>query len=651
MEIRKVIATASALALLAGAAFAQDFSSLLNQILSYLQQNPQVVQQVQQAVGQTAGVPSACQGVTFTRTLKLGMRGDDVQCLQALLNVSPQTGYFGPLTRSAVIKFQEDHADEILTPLGLIKGTGVVGPSTRAVLNRMISGASQAQIPIQLPTQEQLKSIWDMFVEALKKELGVSTQTPASTAGEEGTLTAEVQAVPTGVTVYEGDKNVAVMAFKVKAKDSAITIDRVDLTFNAGSAVVYKYINYAALYDGDNAIKGSDLNSSTMDKTTDSSGNAYYTVRLSGLNVKVDKDSEKVLTVKVSAVPVYPSGTLPSFTVKIAANGIRGTDTAGIQQYAPTGEISKSFNLATAETGRVEASLNSNSPKEGIQIVSEDDDTEITLAAFDLKAKKQNVTIDTVTVNVTASVTSSVKALRLYDGSTLLSEKTPSSFSAAGTTSVAFDGDMEINVAKDTTKTLTVKALIAKNTNNATYIVALASVSGTDANENSLSATPGIDGYTQYVYTVAPKLTLDSSGVNKAAKNNYEVTLNVKVTAMGGDIYVQKGANSDDWLKVATTSASQNPTLSYAVVTASGDYEEVATTGATYYKISKDKTATIGLKVTITLASTNDSGYYNVNVDTVKWDVDANVPSNDKTVPAALLKDFKVENISTAYES
>ena len=632
MEIRKVIATAGAFALIAGAAFAQDISSFLNQIFSYLQQNPQVVQQVQQAVGQS--VPSACQGVTFTRTLKAGMSGNDVKCLQALLNVSPQTGYFGPLTNAAVVKFQEDHADEILAPLGLTKGTGVVGPSTRAVLNKMVSGAPQ----VQIPTVEQAKSIWDMFVEALKKELGVAPTTPtAPTAGEEGTLTAEAMAVPTNVTVYEGDQNVAVMAFKVKAKNSAITVDRVDLTFDAGGSIVYRYINHVSVYDGDNAVKGMDLNSSTMDKS-----GSDYTVRLSGLNVKVEKDSEKVLTVKVSAVPVYPSGALPSFTVKIAGNGIRGTDAVGIQQYAPTNAFSKSFSLAGAETGSVEASLNSNSPKEGIQIVSEDDDTEITLAAFDLKAKKQNVKLDTVTVNL--STTTNVKAVRLYDGSTLMNEKDAS-------TTVTFDGDMAIDIAKDSTKTLTVKALIAKNTNNASYTVALASVSGTDANENGISGSGTPTGYTQYVYTVAPKLTLDSSGVNKAAKNNYEVTMNVKVTAMGGDVYVQKGTNSNDWLNVATTSATQNPTLSYAVVTASGDYEEVSTTSATYYKISEGKTATIGLKVTIILASTTDNGYYKVSVDTVKWDEDSNVPSNDKTVPATLLKDFKVENISTAYEN
>jgi peptidoglycan hydrolase-like protein with peptidoglycan-binding domain len=622
MELRKVLATAGALALIAGIAFAQDIQSLINQILSYLQQNPQVVQQVQQAVGQTAGVPSACQGVTFTRTLKLGMRGADVKCLQALLNVTPQTGYFGPLTRAAVIKFQEDHADEILAPLGLSKGTGVVGPSTRAVLNKMISGAPQAQIP----TPEQAKSIWDLFVEALKKELGIAPTPAPTAAGEEGTLTAEGMAVPTGVTVYEGDKNVAVMAFKVKAKGSAITIDRVDLAFDAGGAVVYKYINYVALYDGDNAIKGTDLNSSTMEKS-----GSTYTVRLSGLGVKVEKDSEKVLTVKVSAATIYPSGGPSSITVKINKDGIRGTDSAGIQQYAPNEEISKDFNLAPAETGKVEASLNANSPKEGIQIVSEDEDTEITLAIFDLKAKKQNVTIDEVKINATTSTSTSVIALRLYDGSTLLGEKTPSfSTSTPATTTVAF-GNLKINIAKDTTKALTVKALIKKGTDNATYTVALASVSGTDANDNTANATgTPVFGYTQYVYTAAPELALASKS-ESASGTSATFKITFKATARGGDVWISKSGNDLDVEIVNNTGATSS--ADSITILPSGIAEE----NTNAYKIAKDSTATF--EVTIVKTGLVSGKQYFARITTVKFNTNGSNVFNK--LSGNLVKDLK----------
>jgi len=87
--------------------------------------------------------PILCQG--FKENLYYGLKGNSVRCLQQFLRtqegIYPEglvTGNFFTLTSSAVIRFQEKYSGEILSPLGLERGTGFVGSSTRAKLNELL---------------------------------------------------------------------------------------------------------------------------------------------------------------------------------------------------------------------------------------------------------------------------------------------------------------------------------------------------------------------------------------------------------------------------------------------------------------------------------------------------------------------------------
>ncbi len=96
-------------------------------------------------------------GFVFTRTLRRGARGVDVRYLQIILNSDPdtqvttsgsETDYFGILTKSAVIRFQNKYAAEILTPANLKSGTGIVGVLTRLKLNAIIAASLPAVSPV-----------------------------------------------------------------------------------------------------------------------------------------------------------------------------------------------------------------------------------------------------------------------------------------------------------------------------------------------------------------------------------------------------------------------------------------------------------------------------------------------------------------------
>jgi murein DD-endopeptidase MepM/ murein hydrolase activator NlpD len=90
---------------------------------------------------------------SFTEDLELGDTGSEVKYLQIFLNnyteyaVSDsgvgssghETEYFGLLTKQAVIDFQEAYYDDILAPWGFSNGTGMIGKTTRAKMNEILS--------------------------------------------------------------------------------------------------------------------------------------------------------------------------------------------------------------------------------------------------------------------------------------------------------------------------------------------------------------------------------------------------------------------------------------------------------------------------------------------------------------------------------
>lgn len=121
-------------------------TELIKQLLARIAYLKSEIAKVQSQIAAILGKnTNSCQ--RFENNLYYAMIGNlEVRCLQQFLKnqgteIYPQglvTGNFLSLTKSAVIRFQEKYASEILTPLGLEKGTGYFGIMSRKVANGLI---------------------------------------------------------------------------------------------------------------------------------------------------------------------------------------------------------------------------------------------------------------------------------------------------------------------------------------------------------------------------------------------------------------------------------------------------------------------------------------------------------------------------------
>lgn len=145
-----------------------------------------------------AGAANA-QTNSFATNLSLGSSGAQITALQKVLNRdldtrvassgpgSPgnESDYFGPLTKAAVVRFQEKYAGEVLAPAGLDRGTGLVGSYTRAKLNALSASA----------------------------EVGANTPPPPQSTPQPDYLVKESEKID----LYAGDKMLAVVQQRILA--------------------------------------------------------------------------------------------------------------------------------------------------------------------------------------------------------------------------------------------------------------------------------------------------------------------------------------------------------------------------------------------------------------------------------------------------
>ena len=629
MNAKKIFAVCAAASVIAGVAFAQtpDVATLMAQI-----------QQLQaQLLALQGAAPAATTGVTpFTAPLKYGMSGEAVKNLQTFLNTQgaalPTTGYFGNMTKTALANFQAAN--------GIAPAVGYFGPITMAKVNSMlVATPAPTPIPTPVPGTEP-----------------TPTPTPAPTTATEGTFDITLWSAPNGITVKEGETK-SVVGYKVKTTGGDVVLNRWDIYFNAK---IWKYVNTAALSDGDNNIATVSLSADAFEEITSS----QYRLRFDNLNYTLPKASTKYFYVKLTTNPVV--GSTYTYTVTMGGNYARGTDGKGLTQYSPSAALSaRTFYVGAATAGTIEASVYPSDIDRVVQVSDAGTTDGVTLGSLNLKCKSADCTIKTIELNIHAST--SAGAVRdvdtvatvgkLYDGETLLGSATLTD-SSTGSSSALFS-DMAIAIAKDTTKTLTVKIDAKQVTTGGItqgdvawfeLVANTTNITGDDSNATTLAVTSNtVKGKKSLLYTSYPVLTLVSTNITKSAGDQTNTGtsdvadgyLTYKVKAVGADIYLNDSTMSSSSL-MATSSAVQ--ASGYTMSAKDGAYAS-----STWYVVYAGQEKTFQVSSHITPGTSGQFYYYATQF---KWSTSGQATpsytwSNDGTTGIEFqpLKDFKTDTI------
>lgn len=528
----------------------------------------------------------------FNTDLKYGMTSNDVKNLQIVLGVTPQSGYFGPLTLAAVKNYQASK--------GIIT-TGYVGPLTRQALN------AQYCVP-PAPTTTT----------TVAPETTTTTVAPSY-----GTLSMTSYPVSNPVTTFYGNGTYEVVAGQFKATGSDITVKKVGVKITQDSATTFPWNAFTSLSLWEGSTKLGEV-AVTQTNAIENTFAQIYTFNISGLNWVIPNGQQKVLTLKATVVANPPSGVTTSGFWKIEMlTDIVYSDTAGVTYSSVSGSSISLDNItiSSSQTSSITVTAATDNPLAGNIIGSTSATTRVDLLKFNVKVENVNATFTSGTITATSTTASYLTAVELWDGSTLVASAAP------GTGGAVSWSNFTLPVAAGTTKTLTVKGVIAQLTSgyaggDTFYISTGPVLTGVDSNSNVVTANgSSVTGNNQYLYLVAPVFAYVSHSVSVRGTNSTnhpmdigDTAITFAVTAYGGDIYIpSKSAVATGIYETLTKPSGATSTTSTTWTCNTPAYD-----GTTYWRIPSGNTANCTFSTLVTNTDTY-AGYFRVAIGGIKW--------------------------------
>jgi len=635
--------------------------------------------------GETPSTPStpaagASCSYNFTMNLKAGSTGAEVMNLQKFLNSDAatvvaatgagskgmETSYFGPATAAAVAKFQEKYAAEILTPLGLTKGTGFFGASTRAKANAVCAAGGPATPPPPPATPGD-------------DDDDATDDDDADLSGGEADL-GDLEALnsPSNEDVQAGDEDVKVYGFKFDVDDADVEINRVDARFqiktvsSGESDDPWDYIETLSLMNEDGDVLA-EVDAGDEDVWDDQTGagvagyaGEVYEVRFSNIDDAVFEEGEEAkLYIAVTMQGNIDGDDLPAagqdIVVWIANEGVRATDGAGLDQY--TGDAdnspteSKKFTVEEEGEGEeLKVALDSSNPDSSTIKVDEDNETDdVTVLVFTLEAEENDIEVTSLPVFWNISTNEQfadlVSDVRLeVDGTTFDDFTTASGTDYTATTTFDIDsGDLVIEADEKVTVKVIVdfNKLTGNYANGATIKASLrdSEVDAIDAEGADAIAAADLTGA-----AAGETHTLQSSGIfaeivstDKDTKSNGtvddsvgEFTIKFEVTAFEDTYYIS--ATNTAAFDVDVLQAGTASTTAVASVAVSS----TATKETNSYRIDEGETETFTLTVTF---EPNYAANYSAQLVSIDFGDLASAPLNQTAHTVAPAEDFETDPV------
>lgn len=560
---------------------------------------------------------------SYTRDLTVGSTGSDVVSLQTFLQnkghlvmpVGVSKGYFGSLTASALARYQASQ--------GIVPAVGYFGPITRGnIQNNCTPGNGGTQ-----PT---------------------NPNNPLE-GGEASLEKFEMSSGDDSNVKEDNSAEIAEIEFDVE--DGDVLIDRVDLQLvaDSGNEETDPWKTFESLRLLINGKEVADADLSDEDEYLDEDDG---TIRLSGINYKVDEGDSVTIVVEIEAqnnVDGVDSDDA-NWTINVLDDGIRATDAEGIQQYIGNDSETVEFEVVARGDGEeLNVSNSSEDPDSTtLEVMDNKKSDEHEIFAFELGGEESDIEIDSVQIvlNSDVAVSNVISDLILeIDGEEFDDWSYVGSGTSTRTVEFDIDGDYTLDADDEVTVVLLAEFKAANGSNYTSGATIQASIvdgavegEGSDdvssegnvsGEEHTLADSGIVIPANSFEFDVSTQGDNDTVGV-------FELTFDV--TAFEEDFYITDNASTSDSVTDGIQFTVEGGTVVTSGVVSSTAEED--TDGV--FTVKEGETETFTLLVTV---DPTTAGQYRVVLNSVFYTENSNGTSS--TVEKVL----KVTDFRTTYKN